>query len=270
MGMTVIDVSQMGAREHQYAVERQSRILELLRERGRVDVSVLVDEFGVSPATVRRDLAELEGNGQLRRTHGGAVPAPNAEHDPSFEMRELVNVDEKIRIGRAVAALIQDGDNVLIDAGSTALQVARAVAGREGLTIITNSLSVCEALRDMKDGRLIVVGGEYRGQNHALVGSLAADTIRNFGIDKAVLGVSAIDLDRGVISTTSFAEAAFQKAAIEAAKEVVVVADYSKFGRSALCVISRLEEIDQVVTDVSVDDIHAETLKAYGVKVHRV
>jgi DeoR/GlpR family transcriptional regulator of sugar metabolism len=252
-------------RDHRFAAERHLRIREMLQQNGRVDIHMLTEAFGVSSVTVRRDLAELEAKGLLQRTHGGAVSAAKFDHDPSFATRELVNVDEKRRIGAAIAALVRDGDNTLIDSGSTAFQVAAALADREGLTVITNSLPVAAALKRSKV-RLFVVGGEYREANNSLVGPLAAEMVREFGIDKAILGVSAVDLARGTISTTNFAEAAFQKSAIEAAEEVIVAADYSKFGRSALCTICPLETVDLVVTDSSVKASHLEALRYLGVR----
>ncbi len=236
--------------------QRQARLLDHVRIHHFADVQALTDLFGVSVATIRRDLSELETQGLLRRTHGGALFLDQVTRDQANRDRTIANVEAKKRIARAAAELVVDGDTVIIDAGTTSLEVARVLGARKGLTFITNGLDASlELAAASADNRLFVIGGEYQDVNHSFAGPLAADAMRKFNADKAFLSVSAVDLDRGTIGLSDPKFACVQQAMIEAAKSAIVVADASKFGRTSLSVVARLEALDCIVTD---DDAPAE------------
>lgn len=231
------------------AEDRQTRIIELLRERLFLDIRGLTEHFQVSVATIRRDLGDLEEAGFLRRTHGGAVSVNQVGNDPSKADRAVSHLAQKQAIAAAAAAMVSDGDTVLLDAGTTALEVAKLLVGHTGLTFISNSIDIVAEL--IRSGRhnLYSVGGEYADINGSFRGPLAEQFIRQFSVDKLILNAAAIDLDRGLIFTGSPANAGVQRAMIEVSRRVIVVADHSKFAKSSFSVTTRIEDIGVIVTD---------------------
>ncbi len=232
------------------ALQRHVRLLEEVHAHRFVDVQALTELFGVSVATVRRDLSELEAQGLLRRTHGGALFVDQVTRDQANRDRTVANVESKKRIARAAAELVLDGDTVVIDAGTTSLEVARLLGLRSSLTIITNGLDVSQELASSTGGsRLFVIGGEFHSVNHSFAGPLAAAAMGQFNADKAILSVASVDIERGTIGLTSPQSACVQQAMIRAAKTSIVVADSSKFGRASLSVVSRIDALEYIVTD---------------------
>lgn len=227
---------------------RQARLLELVRSRVFVDAQQLRDELGVSIATIRRDLTELESRKLLRRTHGGAAGVTQVTHDYETPIREATNLEEKRRIAAQAALLISDGDAVIIDSGTTSLEVAKLLAGNPSLTFVTNGQDVLATLIAGGARAIHVIGGEYVAINHSFSGSMAAAMVRSFNVDKAILSVAAVDVDRGLICTSQPQIACTQLAMIEIAQSVIVVADHSKLARTALSVIAPLERVDHIVT----------------------
>jgi DeoR/GlpR family transcriptional regulator of sugar metabolism len=257
----------MNTEETQYAEERQARMLELLRQQGRLDVKTLIETLGVSGATVRRDLAELEGRSLLRRTHGGALPPEYLKYDAPFTDRETKRVQEKARIGRAAAGMVKEGETIFIDAGTTTLQVARNLIDRNDLTVVTNALNVCATFTGVPSVEIFFLGGQFREINLARVGPFTVDMAKQFNADKAIIGVNAIDVERGLISTPNVLEARVQRAIIEAAETVIVVADHTKFGRRSLAVIAPVSDIDFIVTDKAVLEEYVMALEEKGVRI---
>ncbi len=231
------------------AAQRQARLLGHLREEMFADAQALKDALGVSIATVRRDLSELEARGLLKRMHGGAAIINQATRDHVVSVREELNAAEKARIGAAAAELIVDGDAVIIDSGTTSLQAARHLAGRPSLTFVTNGTDTLSQLVVSGRNDVHLIGGKYVEINRSLVGPVAIESIRSFNVDKAILSVAAVDLKRAAIATIDPDIAAVQRAMIEIARSVIVVADNSKFDRTALSVIAPLGDIDHIVTD---------------------
>ena len=191
--------------------------------------------------------------------HGGAAIINQTTRDYMTPVRQLRHAEEKARIGAAAAELIVDGDAVLIDSGTTTLEVTKHLAGRSSLTFITNGTDVLAELAAAGAQRLHFIGGEYIEVNRSLGGPMAADMVRRFSVDKAILSVTAVDLERGVIATTSPQISAVQQAMIEIAGTVIVVADNSKFGRNALSVVAPLSAVDYLVTDTA-SEAHVEHL----------
>lgn len=238
-------------KDNQYAsaAQRQARLLGHLRTEMFADAQALKDALGVSIATVRRDLTELEARGLLKRMHGGAAIINQATRDHVTSVREEINAAEKARIGLAASGLIVDGDAVAIDSGTTSLQAAKHLAGRPSLTFVTNGTDTLSQLVAAGRNDVHLIGGSYIEINRSLGGPMAVDAVRRFSVDKVILSVAAVDLKRGVIATIGPDVCAVQQAMIEIAQTVIVVADNSKFDRSALSVIAPLSAIDHVVTD---------------------
>ena len=245
---TVLSEAENAALSHQTA-QRQTRLLDYLRSNLFVDIQLLQEKFGVSISTIRRDLASLEQRKLLRRTHGGAVSINQVTHDSEAAVRQMICVDEKQRIGAAAAALVEPGDTVMIDSGTTSLQVAKCLAKNTSLTFVTNGQDVLSLLYAEGARKIHVIGGEYVGINHSFSGSMAAEMVRAFNVDKAFLSVTSVDVQRSLICTLNPPIACVQQAMIDVAQIVVVVADHTKFERTALSVIAPLERIDYVVTD---------------------
>ena len=237
------------------AEDRQGKIVDLLRDEPFVDIRSLTERFGVSVATVRRDLRELEEAGLLRRTHGGAVSINQAGQDAPHAARSVSHQAEKAAIAAAAVKMIADGDAVLLDAGTTALEVAKLLVGRKGLTLISNGADIVAELIRGDTPNVYSVGGEYTDSNRSFRGPLAESFIRQFNVDKLILNASSIDLDRGLICTASPQNASIQKAMIEVANRVIVVADHTKFGKSSLSVTTKIEDVGVIVTDVGARSI---------------
>lgn len=231
------------------AEDRQAKIVEMLREHNFIDIRTLTERFDISVATVRRDLGELEEAGLLRRTHGGAVGINQVAQDKTNAARSVWNLQEKVAIANAVSSMIVDGDTVLLDAGTTALEVAKKLAGRKNLTIISNGLDIVAELT--RDGQHSVysVGGEYTDTNHSFRGPLAEQFIRQFNVDKLILNAASIDVDRGLVCTVEPVNASIAKVMMEVSRRVIVVADHSKFTKSSLSVVARIEDVGLIVTD---------------------
>ncbi|MFB9953239.1 DeoR/GlpR family DNA-binding transcription regulator [Rhizobium puerariae] len=237
------------------AQDRQAKIVELLREEQFLDINTLTGLLHISVATARRDLGELEAAGLLRRTHGGAVSINQVAQDSTHAVRAVSRQAEKAAIATVAAGMIVDGDAVILDAGTTALEVARLLAGRSGLTLISNGVDIIAELIRGNTQNVYSVGGEYADSNRSFRGPLAEQFIRQFTVDKLILNATSIDLDRGLICTASPLNASVQRAMIAVANRVIVVADSSKFKKSSLSVTTRIEDVGVVVTDVGARSI---------------
>ncbi len=246
------DQAQQGSDGSRYrsARQRQARLIDLLRSELFVDVQVLRDRLGVSLPTVRRDLSELESKGLLKRTHGGAT-VNQVTRDTTAAIREVTNAPEKALIAEAAAELVADGDAVIIDSGTTSLQVARRLAANQTLTFVTNGTDVLKALNEGGARNIHFIGGEYVDINHSCGGAMAAEQVRRFNVDKAILSVASVDVKRQLLCTLSPQIGCVQQAMIEIAHESIVVADHSKFDRTALSVIESLDALDYIVTNAA-------------------
>ncbi|ADB50984.1 DeoR/GlpR family DNA-binding transcription regulator [Conexibacter woesei] len=247
------------------AQQRQDRIARTLRAEGPAAVSTLAERLGVSQATVRRDLLELERQGRLTRVYGGAVSS--AEHDEPFADVATVRVPEKDAIAARAATLIADGETVLLDIGTTAHRFARRLHGR-AITVVTSSLAVCDELRDDEAIELIVLGGTFRRSYRSLVGFLTEDALRQIHADRVFLGTSGVRPDGSVLDTTSI-EVPVKRAMIAAADQVVLLADATKFPGRGLARVCGPEQLDVVVTDASGNAPALAALGEAGVEIQQ-
>lgn len=246
--------------------ERKRRILDLVRNGDAVTVGDLSTEFGVSESTVRRDLRELEQSGLLERTHGGALPAEGTLSEPSFAEKTGQNNEEKAAIARMAATLVGDGDAIILDAGTTTLQIARLLRHRRNLTVVTNAFHIAAELSDIPEIEVIVTGGTVRGNTLALVGPTAERNLAEVNVDMVFLGTNGIDIARGLTTPTQ-AEAAVKRAMIAAARKVIVVADHTKFGKVAFATIAPITAAHAVISDRALDPtVEAEFVSA-GIEV---
>ena len=227
--------------------DRQNEILSLARMVGRVEVEELASRFDVTPQTIRRDLNDLCDRNILMRTHGGAVVSSSVEN-LSYEARRQIAAEAKQAIGVAAAELIPDNSSLFINIGTTTEEVARALAQRKGLLVITNNINVALTLYPNSSIRVIVAGGPVRHSDGAVVGNAAVDMIRQFKVDAAVIGASAIEEDGSLLDFDPL-EVNVSRAIIENARRALLVCDQMKVGRNAPVRIGHIAQINTFVTD---------------------
>ncbi|MFO8075331.1 MAG: DeoR/GlpR family DNA-binding transcription regulator [Egibacteraceae bacterium] len=252
---------------------RRDRMLALLREQEFLQVSDLAGRFEVSEVTVRTDLDALERRGQLRRVRGGAVPRAIAPAERRFEDAEVAAATQKRAIGQAAAELIEDGDTLILDVGTTTTAVAQALAERldiSDVTVFTSSLTIALALeRAHPRITVIVTGGTLRPQQHSLVEPLAGLVLGSINARKAFLGCNGVDVDRGV-TNVNLPETEIKRLLLGSSQERIVCADSSKLGQVALAHVCSLEEIDLLITDDEADPELLSALRNVGLAVRVV
>ena len=246
--------------------DRQARILQFLRHGKLATVNELSLWLGVSKMTVRRDLEVLEAMGLLLRQHGGARFLPErGETEWPLDLRRRDHAEEKRLIGRAAARLIGDGDVVIIDGGSTALEVVRSL-NQSHLTVVTNSLPAMAELATKPNIRLLAIGGLFHAENQTFIGPLAVEALSSLNVNVAILGTTNLSLERG-LSIRSLEEAMVQRAKMEAATRTILVMDSSKMHKHTLATISPLDKIETLVTDGGLSELDRREIEALGVRV---
>lgn len=246
--------------------ERRHRILERLRVQGRVLAADLVTEFDVSPDTVRRDLRELAEAGALRRVHGGALPR-RGDTDP-LPVRAQRAPEAKASIARRAARIVRDGQVVMLDGGTTTMEVARALPERLAATVVTNSLPIALQLAERPRIDVVVIGGSLRARAGVTVGAGAVAELAEVRPDVLFLGVCGLHPEIGV-SVEDAAERDGKRAMIAGAAEVVGLADHDKLGTALPFVVAPLSELTTLVTDAAADDELLAPYRALGIEVLR-
>lgn len=249
---------------------RRDRMLALLRERDFVRVADLAERFDVSEVTVRGDLDALQARGQLRRVRGGAVPRAAAPAERRFEEAEVAAAGQKRAIALAAAAMVSDGDTIVLDVGTTTTAVAQALAERTELsdvTVFTSSLTIALAL-ESADPRLTVVvtGGTLRSKQHSLVEPLAGLVLGSINAGTAFIGCNGIDIERGV-TNVNLPETEIKRMILRASQQRVVCADSSKLGQVALAHVCDLDDVDLLITDDRADPDLIAALRETGLEV---
>ncbi|SNZ20610.1 DeoR/GlpR family DNA-binding transcription regulator [Cohaesibacter gelatinilyticus] len=226
---------------------RQSDILSLAKSQGRVDVDGLASHFDVTPQTIRKDLNLLCDRELLERVHGGAI-YPSGVANLAYEARRLLASENKAAIGQVAAQLIPDNSSLILNIGTTTEQVAHALRHHSGLMVITNNINVANILHAVDGLDLIIAGGMVRRSDGGIVGESSVDFIRQFKVDYAIIGTSAIDQD-GSLLDFDYREVRAAKAIIKHARKTILVCDHMKFERQAPVCIAHLSDIDVFVTD---------------------
>lgn len=239
------------------AESRQQQILELLAARGRVTNADLAVRFTVSEMTLRRDLAQLEQAGLLRRVHGGATPTESGSFEPPFAIRARLHHDAKRAIAAGVAREVRDGQTIVLDGGTTGTAVAEALVGRD-VTVCALNLRVAEILASSPATRVMVPGGSVRHGELSFSGPAAERTLADHRFDLFVMTVSAVDATAG-FTEWNVGDAAVKRAAVSVSGRCIVACDSSKFGHIAFARIGGLEVADLIVTDADLDvDLRAQ------------
>lgn len=251
-----------------FVEERKEQILRLLEERSKITVKELCGRFGVSPITVRNDLKELEAEGRLRRTHGGALPVMaegQAAFEPLSREKETEHIEEKRRIAECAARFVEDGDTIVLDAGTTTLELAKRLTGRRRLTVITNDLQIAFFLESAADVRVVVTGGVVRRGLHCLTGPLAVSSLRGLNVDKAFMGANGFSAEKGC-TTPDLGQAEVKAALMELAEEVFLLIDGSKIGKVSFSKFASVGDLDRIVTDAVTPDL-LRAIRESGEKV---
>jgi DeoR family transcriptional regulator of aga operon len=266
----VITFSTTGRRRPDDAMpiaERRRQIQALIEENGRVTTDELAERFKISLVTIRADLKALASSGAVVRTHGGALAHRDGEDVP-LDVKTGLHHAEKVRIAAAAAAMVKDGETLLLDSGSTTNEIARQLCRLplEGINVITNALNVAMTLANAPHVRLVMLGGVLRPGSYALSGPQAEAALSGLKADRLFLGVDSLDPDVGLM-TPHVLEAQLNAQMIAAATHVVAVADSSKLLRRNLSVIARVEQIETLVTDRAAPPHIVAALRQRGVEV---
>jgi DeoR family transcriptional regulator of aga operon len=250
------------------AEERRRKILMLLETEGRVTVNDLVRRFDVSTVTMRADLDTLAENGALVRSHGGAVRRLDPVQDRSVAFKETMHHAEKVRIGQAAAGLLKPNQTIILDSGTTTLQVARHIKQQKlkGLTVVTNALNIANELVDAPNVSLIMLGGLLRQVSNSFVGPQAERMLAALHADHLFLAVDGLDLEVGP-TTPDILEAELNSLMIAVSTEVTIVADSSKIGRRSLSTIGSLSAIHRLITDDRIAPEAAQAIRARGLEL---
>ncbi|NLE45161.1 MAG: DeoR/GlpR transcriptional regulator [Chloroflexi bacterium] len=246
--------------------ERQQFILEELRGQRRVWVSDLSGRLGVSDATIRRDLRELEEAGQLRRAHGGAILVEPTRPELPVVRRMDEHRYLKELIGRATASLVKDGETVFISSGSSAAYVARHLVERTGLTVVTNAVNILDTFLSVDNVTVVMTGGMLRPSELSLIGHITESALREVRVDKVIFGVRAISAANG-ITNDYLPEVMTDRAIIQMAPELIIPADHTKLGKTCSAFVAPIECVATIVTDSGADPGIVDGIRARGIRV---
>lgn len=245
---------------------RKEEIINLLSEQRIVTTTGLSERFQVSMETIRRDFNELEEMKMVRRVHGGAVLYTEYGIEPDYTYRTAENYNEKYQIGKKAAEMVKDGDSIILDIGTTTLEFARFLKGKKDLTVLTNSLKIAYELMTEKDITVLLLGGKVRFGEGTTSGCWAEEMIDRFFADKLFLGAGAIIPQYGIMDY-HMEETNLRRHFLKRAKQVIALADYSKFGIKAMNQVCKSEDLDCLITDEKTDKKMLKELKGIGVQI---
>jgi len=267
-----VNANSVGMTDGVFARERQLQIARVVEEDGRARVTDLAGRFGVSAVTIRKDLAILETERRVVRTHGGCIAPQKGRPELAFEVRERLQRDEKALIGAAAAARVHDGESLVLDASTTALYMARSLKDRRtwhALTVVTNSLRIASELAGHPGVTVLMLGGRVRWEALSVVGPLGTGIFRRVSVQKAFIGAAGFTVDTG-LSDAIEEEAQLKRTMVAAAREVYAVVDHTKWGRVASATICRIDRLTGVLTDSEAPAEMVAALRDAGVEVTQV
>ncbi len=247
-------------------IERRAKIIEMLENDGQVKVPKLSKIFNVSDVTIRNDLDQLESKELLVRSRGGALRINRVGIDHQLSVKSKKHFSEKQLIGAKAVELINEDDTIILDSGTTTLEIAKNLSHFQNLTVITNALNIAGHLVNLPNVKLIIPGGSLRSNSLSLIGAAAEEGFKQYYCDKLFIGVDGIDSSHG-ISTPNLEEAYLNRIMIEVAKEIIVVTDSSKFFRRSFAFISSFEKIHTVITDSNIPEEEHQKLINLGITV---
>lgn len=248
-----------------FAEERQQIILDLIKKKKKVTVPELMDYFKVSGATIRNDLRELEKARLLIRTHGGAMLNTKAGFELTTRHREVQNIKEKQIIATLAKDLVENGDTIILDTGTTVYEFAKQLGEKRNITAVVNDLEIARYLEEFTNINLIFLGGTIRKHFHCTVGPAGIRMLSELTVDKAFLGVNGLSLTKGA-TTPDIIQAETKKAMIAAANKVILLCDSSKIGKNSFAQFAKVHELDMVITD-AIDENMKKDFEMVGVEI---
>jgi len=251
-----------------FAEERRADIVRWINEKKKVLVPELIDYYKVSPATIRGDLRDLEAAGLIKRTHGGAIPSDHvkAGFEPDSAAKHVAHLTEKRMIAKEAAAFVEDGDIVVLDTGTTLLEMAKLLKDRRNVTAIVNDLEIALCLEAFEGVNVVVIGGTLRKKFHCTVGPFAAGLLSELSVDKAFLGTNAFSVHKGCM-TPDINTAEIKKIMVRVATQVYVLCDSSKIGNQSFVPFAQPEEIGTLITDDRIAPQQLKELMELGMDV---
>jgi DeoR family transcriptional regulator of aga operon len=246
--------------------QRRLEIVKMTQELGQVSIGVLCEKYGVSAVTIRNDIKELHARGLIVQSRGGALKNNRLTQELSIREKSGEHTLVKQRLGKMVAELIANGESIVLDSGTTTLEVARCLADHKDLIVMTNGLNIAVELSKYEEIEVLTTGGKLRRKSQSFYGRQAEESLKNLRFNKAIVGVDGFDINNGI--TTYFEpEACLNRLMCESAAEVIVVTDSSKFNRHSLHLIWPVANINTVVTDDAISKEHLRILTQQGIKV---
>ncbi len=247
-------------------LKRRADILDKLEEIGEVYVQELSESYNVSEVTIRKDLIVLEKKGLLIKTRGGAIKKKSSNFDLGLNQKLKKNYKEKQKIGLKAIEFVHNGDTIVLDSGSTTLEIAKNLKKFKDLKVITNSLPIAEEIADFESVEVILIGGILRKEMRSLVGPMAESNLKNYNCDIAFIGVDGIDIEYG-ISTPIIYEAVLSKIMIDIAKKTIIVCDSSKFKKRSFAKISDLSSVDMIITDTEISADYKSRIERMNIEL---
>ncbi len=248
------------------AIARRQQILEIVERKQSVTVARLCESLDVSEVTIRRDLRHLSDQQLIRRVHGGAVSGRGRNYEPSTLIRGETNQEQKKAIAEEAVKLVNEGESIALDVGTTTLAFAHELVGVSNLTIITGSLPIANVLVDSPNCRLILTGGVIRTQEKSMIGHISRRSYQDFHLDKAFIGVGGVDLD-AELTEYNLDDTLVKQVMIERARQIIVLADSSKLGRICFARVASLDVVDTLVTDSGIPARLASEFQNRGIEL---
>lgn len=248
-----------------FAEERKLKIIAILNQNKKVTVAELVQLFNVSSATIRNDLRELNDKGQIIRTHGGAIIETGAGFEPDTNQKRDLNLAAKQQIARIAIELINDGDTVIFDTGTTTMELAKLLSLHRRVTIVTNDFEIARVLEEMNSISVLMLGGEVRKKFHCTVGAAGINLLAQLSVDKAFMGTNSLSISKGA-STPNIQQAETKKAMIASAKKVILLCSNHKLGKDSFAHFASLDHIDTLAIE-QIDDHEKLEFEERGVEV---
>jgi len=250
-----------------FVEERKMKILEHIEEHRKATVAELCECFGVSSATIRNDLRDLQSAGLLIRTHGGAMVKSKTGLEQDMSARKVQNLDAKTRIAETALRLVEDGDTIILDTGTTTFELARLLGKRREVTVVTNDLQIALLLEDCETVKVVFMGGLVRKKFHCTVaqGTSGGAALAGLAVDKAFMALNSFSLEKGA-STPDITHAETKRAMMSIAARVVLLFDSSKMGKNSFALFAPLDRIDAIVTD-SIRDADRRRLEESDIEV---
>lgn len=246
--------------------DRKKTILKQLEKQEKVQVHMLAKELEVSPETIRRDLDRLEKDGKLKKVYGGAIKVNMDIWEPPFSERTQINSNEKSAIGRLAASLVNEGETIMIDNGTTPLEVIRHIRDRKDVTIVTHSVTALLLAMEMFKGKVFFTGGELNPQLQTVTGSLSEQALQQFNVHKAFISIGGISMEEGITDYT-LNEASISRKMMERSIETFILADHSKFGKRTFAKISSLQDVSAIITDQGCSTDWIQQLEENGIDI---